>query len=76
MNPYLPAITGDQVVRALKRAGFYVDRIKGSHYILRRDADRRQVVVPCHRGVVVKRKTLQAILDGAGLTTDEFKDLL
>jgi predicted RNA binding protein YcfA (HicA-like mRNA interferase family) len=76
MSPYLPAITGDQVVKALKQAGFYVDRIKGSHYILRRDADRRQVAVPCHRGVVVKRKTLQTILNGAGLTADEFRELL
>jgi predicted RNase H-like HicB family nuclease len=27
VSPRFPAVTGDQVVRALRRAGFYVDRI-------------------------------------------------
>ena len=61
MSPRFPAVTGYRVVRALRGAGFYIDRIKGSHHVMRRDTDRRQVVVPCHRGVIVKRKTLKTI---------------
>jgi predicted RNA binding protein YcfA (HicA-like mRNA interferase family) len=30
----LPRITGDEVVRTLKRAGFVTDRQRGSHVIL------------------------------------------
>ena len=76
MSPRFLAVTGRQVARAPKRAGFYVDRIKGSHHVMRRDTDRRQVAVPYHRGVIVKRKTLKTILDGARLTVEEFRELL
>jgi len=37
----LPALSADDVVRALERAGFSVHRIKGSHHHLR-NPDRLQ----------------------------------
>ena len=33
----LPALKGSEVIRALRRAGFAVVRIKGSHHIFTRD---------------------------------------
>ncbi len=39
-------LSGKEVVKALKKAGFSVKRQKGSHLILRRDVPFAQVVVP------------------------------
>ena len=67
-------LSGNEVVRALERAGFYFKRQKGSHIVLRRDDPFAQVVVPAHRSV--DTGTLAAILDGAGLTVEQLLKLL
>ncbi|HZA24253.1 MAG TPA: type II toxin-antitoxin system HicA family toxin [Dehalococcoidia bacterium] len=67
-------LSGNEVVRALLRAGFYVRRQRGSHVVLRRDEPFAQVVVPAHRSI--DTGTLAAILEGAGLSVEEFRRLL
>ncbi len=68
------SLSGKTVIKALKKAGFYVKRQKGSHIILRRDMPFAQVVVPDHKSI--DTGTLANILDGADLTTEEFMTLL
>ena len=68
------SLSGDRVVRALLRAGFVFKRQKGSHMVLRRDEPFAQVVVPAHRSI--DTGTLASILHGAGLTMEEFNELL
>ena len=63
-----------RVIAALKRAGFTVRRQKGSHIVLRRDEPLAQVVVPAHRSI--DTGTLASILQGAGLSGEEFRELL
>jgi predicted RNA binding protein YcfA (HicA-like mRNA interferase family) len=63
-------LSGKEVVRALKKIGFYFKRQKGSHIILRRDHPFGQVVVPDHK--IVDTGTLANIIDGAGLSIEEF----
>ena len=67
-------LSGKEVVKALERAGFYIKRQKGSHIVLRRDNPFVQVVVPDHKSV--DTGTLSAILDGAGLSIEDFNKLL
>ena len=67
-------ISYNEVIRALQRAGFYIRRQRSSHIVLRRDEPFAQVVVPAHRRI--DTGTLASILAGAGLTTQEFIDLL
>ena len=67
-------MSGKEVVKALQRAGFYVKRQKGSHIVLRRDSPFAQVTVPDHKSV--DTGTLSNILDGAGLSVEEFIKLL
>jgi predicted RNA binding protein YcfA (HicA-like mRNA interferase family) len=77
MSDRLPSLKADQVVRALRKAGFEVTRIKGSHHILRhRDDPGRGTVVPVHHGTDIKRGLLRKIIADTGLTIDEFKALL
>jgi predicted RNA binding protein YcfA (HicA-like mRNA interferase family) len=72
----LPALSAAEVVRVLARAGFKVDRIKGSHHHLRNpERPGARPVVPVHRGDLPPG-TLRAIIRQAGLSIDEFLDLL
>ena len=73
----LPAVTGTRVVRALGKSGYVVDRIVGSHHVMKHLVNpARTVVVPCHSGRNLKPGTLRAIIRQAGLTVEEFNALL
>ena len=67
-------LSGQQVRRALERAGFYLKRQKGSHMVLRRDEPFAQVVGPAHSSL--DTGMLAAILDAAGLTAEQLRELL
>lgn len=72
----LPAITAKEVVRALKKAGFFEDRQKGSHLILVHVETRRRTVVPIHPGRTINKPLLAAIINDAGLSVEDFLGLL
>ena len=48
----MPRLTGQEVIAALKKAGFEVLRTKGSHHILGH-TDGRRTVVRVHRGEII-----------------------
>ena len=76
MNPKLPVVSGQKVVRALERIGDHVVRQRGSHIRLRDETEPSHlpVTVPDHR--TVKPGLLRKILRDADLTTEEFIALL
>ena len=69
--PKLPGINHLRAVRALEKVGFRVDR-QGKHIFLSKGSIR--VVVP--RNNPVDAYTMAAIVRDAGLTVEQFKDLL
>lgn len=71
----LPRITGQQVIAALRKAGFQVLRIKGSHHFLAH-TDGRHTVVPVHRGETIGPGLLSQILRDVEITRDELITLL
>ncbi|MGD0152649.1 MAG: type II toxin-antitoxin system HicA family toxin [Thermacetogeniaceae bacterium] len=71
----LPRVCGKDVVLALKRAGFQLSHVRGSHHYLRRPGG-KLVTVPIHSDEILDIKTLKSILDQSGLTTEELKELL
>ena len=70
----LPAVSGRECIGALEKVGFYQKRREGSHIVLRRDDPFAQTVVPLHKEL--DRGTLRAIIRQAGLSVDEFVNLL
>jgi predicted RNA binding protein YcfA (HicA-like mRNA interferase family) len=70
----LPRVSSRECIRALGKVGFYFVRQKGSHVTLRRDSPFSQTVVPQNNEI--PPGTLRAILRDAGLTVDEFVELL
>ena len=68
-----PVCSGLDAVRTFRRIGYEVDHQTGSHIILRNPQGRR-LTVPNHREIA--KGTLRALIREAGLTKDEFGELL
>jgi predicted RNA binding protein YcfA (HicA-like mRNA interferase family) len=76
MSPRLPRVTTGELLRALRRGGWRDVRQSGSHLILEHPARPGYVTVAVHSGTVLLPKTMGRILDQAGLTADELRDML
>jgi len=72
----LPAITGEQLLKALLRNGFEISRQRGSHVQIRKYVDGEKVSfpVPVHKGKTLKPGTLRGILRKADVTVDELNE--
>lgn len=68
-------VSGERAVRAFGRIGYVEDHQTGSHIILVHSQDPvRHLTVPMHRSL--KPGTLRRLIKDAGLTVEEFVDLL
>lgn len=67
--PRLPRLRGREVIAALRRAGFTVLRIRGSHHFMQH-SDGRRTVVPVHAGETIGPGLLGKILKDAELEVD------
>ena len=74
--PKLPRIPGKKVVAAFERAGFVHDRTRGSHYILVKEGETSILSKPVHGNCDVGPGLLRAQIRNAGMTVDEFLELL
>lgn len=71
----LPRPKGKEVVRALERAGFSVERTRGSHVFLKH-SDGRVTSVPVHSRETLGPGLLRAILRDIEMSVDEMIALL
>ena len=72
----LPTVTASQAIRAFEKVGFQVVRTRGSHHILSRPGHRNNLSIPKHGSTVLKPGLLRAQIRAAGLTVEEFVNLL
>ena len=70
----LPSLSAREVVAAFAKAGFHFQRQTGGHLILYSPARRQILSVPNHDAI--KRGTLRSLIRYAGLTHQQFLDLL
>ena len=73
--PKTPQVNARALLNALKRGGFVVRRQTGSHVILRHPQNGRTAVIPDHPGTI-SPELIAGILKQAGLSPDEFRELL
>ncbi len=66
----LPALTPKELIKILKKKGFYLDRSRGSHHIFIHESGKKRVVVPVHKKELPKG-TFFSILKQAGIDKDE-----
>ena len=77
MSGEIPVCKAREVMRVLERAGLVHVRSSGSHRVLQHPDDpQRRTIVSDHRGQDVPKGTLRQIIRQAGMTVDEFIDLL
>ena len=72
--PRVPKVSGRQAVAALERAGFEVQRRRGSHMVMVKRGFPGTLSVPDHRQL--RPGTLRALIRKADLTVEEFLGLL
>ena len=70
----LPVVSGVEVVKAFQRAGWRIDRQKGSHVVLLKAGHIASLSVPQHSELAPG--TLRALIRAAGLRPEEFTALL
>ncbi len=71
----LPVLTGQRLIKALKKLGFEVLRIKGSHHFLKHP-DGRCTTVPTHTGEVIGRGLLAQIMRDCEISSEDLKKVL
>jgi predicted RNA binding protein YcfA (HicA-like mRNA interferase family) len=77
MGLRLPRVTGTEVIRVLRRGGWYLDHQHGSHVYLKHPGHPgMRVTVAVHSGEIIKPKTFLSILKQAELSIEEFQELL
>jgi predicted RNA binding protein YcfA (HicA-like mRNA interferase family) len=74
--PRLPRITAAELLKVLRRDGWFETRQKGSHLMLRHATKLGLVVIAMHRGESIPLGTVAQILRDAELTIDELRELL
>jgi len=70
-----PALSGKDLLAALRRSGFETIRVRGSHHFVRH-ADGRSTVVPVHAGETIGVGLLGRILRDCKLSRDDLRKLL
>jgi predicted RNA binding protein YcfA (HicA-like mRNA interferase family) len=74
--PKLPRVTAKKVVAVLLREKFYIHHQSGSHVHLRHQTKLElRLVVPMHDGDLAP-KTIKTIIAQAGLSVEQFRDLI
>jgi predicted RNA binding protein YcfA (HicA-like mRNA interferase family) len=71
----LPRIKGKELIRAPERAGFRIDRTRGSHVFLKY-IDGRATAVPVHSRETLGPRLLRAILRDVEMTVEQVTQLL
>jgi predicted RNA binding protein YcfA (HicA-like mRNA interferase family) len=71
----LPSFTGKEIIPILKKAGFYIERRKGSHVFMKH-SDGRTTVVPMHSGETIGPGLLSKILRDVEMTKADFLKIL
>jgi predicted RNA binding protein YcfA (HicA-like mRNA interferase family) len=71
MSPKLPVLSGEELIRALRKFGYAVVRQMESHVRLRNEDDpaRLPVTVPLHKELA--KGTLKNILSDSGIRVEE-----
>ena len=73
--PKLPQITPKKLLKILKKCGFQIDHVTGSHFILYNSETKKRAVIACHAKSLPKG-TLMSILSETGINRKDFLKLL
>jgi len=67
-----PRLTATEVITILRRHGFVRSGVSESHQKWRNAENRKQVIVPYHRGRILPPGTMKAIIAGSGIELSDW----
>jgi predicted RNA binding protein YcfA (HicA-like mRNA interferase family) len=67
-----PRVTAEEIIRVLRSIGFIKTDQSGSHQKWRHPSTGKQTIIPYHAGDIIRPKTFKRILEGAGLSIEDF----
>lgn len=70
----LANISGEEAVKAFGKAGWVLTGQVGSHCVMIKEGERANLSIPQHKELSVG--TLRALIRAAGMTVDQFLDLV
>jgi len=71
----LPVLSAKELIKALVKLGYKIDHQTGSHIILRNSSyPFRRLAIPNHKEIA--KGTLRAVIRQAGLSLEEFINLI
>jgi predicted RNA binding protein YcfA (HicA-like mRNA interferase family) len=71
----LPRVCGDRHIAAFKKAGWKLNHVEGSHYILIKDESDVHLSIPMHKGKDLGIGLLKKLISKAGLTNEEYIEI-
>ncbi|MDQ1282466.1 MAG: hypothetical protein QG666_255 [Euryarchaeota archaeon] len=71
----LPRASGEKHVAAFKRAGWIVNHIEGSHFIMIKEGCNVHLSIPVHKGREMGLGLLKKLIARAGLSNEEYIEL-
>ena len=72
--PRLPLLSGDEAIKAFRRAGWVIRRQVGSHVVLDKEGEVATLSIPRHREL--DKGLLRRLIRDAGMSVGEFAALL
>ena len=70
----LPVLSGAEAISIFEKAGWTIDRRRGSHVILVKDGHFATLSIPDHKELA--KGTLRSLIRAAGMTTEDFETLI
>jgi len=68
----LPRMKSEEVIHVLNQHGFELISQRGSHQKWRNSDTGKQTIVPYHKGKQLPLGTIRSIIDGSGVSENEF----
>ena len=72
----MPSVSAQDAIKAFEKHGFKFVRKSGSHYIMAKEGHPIHLSIPIHASKPLRIGPLGSLIDDAGLTRDQFLDLL
>jgi predicted RNA binding protein YcfA (HicA-like mRNA interferase family) len=70
MSQKLPVISGKEAIKAFSKVGWHVDRIAGSHAVMRKEGSAVTLSVPLHPEL--RKGLLRSLMKDASIDLEEF----
>lgn len=68
----LPRASGEKHVAAFKKAGWTINHIEGSHYIMVKEGSNIHLSIPVHKGKDLGIGLLKKLIEKAGLNNEQY----